>query len=109
MKVFFYLVPRETATKVDAFAGDNGEPLLKTKIGNKTGNVYRVLTSGSTGRLKTGLDIMVDNPYKSLDKEQVKGGFEPVIFNKRKSKIATYFRIQTWSTCRFLYRYAYYK
>jgi hypothetical protein len=87
MKVFFYLVPRETATKVDAFAGDNGEPLLKTKIGNKTGNVYRVLTSGSTGRLKTGLDIMVDNPYKSLDKEQVKSGFEPVIFNKEKVKL----------------------
>ena len=87
MKVFFYLVPKETASKVDTFTGDSGEPLLKTKIGNKTGNVYRPLVSGSTGKIRTGLAEMVDNPYKTLDKDVIKSGFEPFIFQKEKVKL----------------------
>lgn len=84
MKVFFYLVPRETATQVHKFTGGNGETLQKTKVGQNTGNVYRPLISVSTGRLKTGLNELVDNPYKDLDKEQVKSGFEPYVYKKEK-------------------------
>ena len=87
MKVFFYLVPRETATQVHKFAGDNGETLQKTKVGQRTGNVYRPLISASTGRLKTGLNELVDNPYKDLEKEQIKSGFEPYVYKKEKIKL----------------------
>jgi len=87
MRVFFYLVPRETASKVDLFTGDSGEPLNKTKIGGKASNVYRPLVSAATGKLKTGLDVMVDNPYKSEPKEKIIPGFEAYIFEKEKVKL----------------------
>lgn len=87
MKVFFYLVPRETASKVDLFTGGNGEPLNKTKVGTRTGNVYRPLKSASTGKLKTGLDVLVDNPYKTDVKEKIKPGFEPYLYEKEKVKL----------------------
>jgi hypothetical protein len=87
MRVFFYLVPRETASKVDLFTGENGEPLNKTKVGLKTGNVYRPLVSATTGKLKTGLDVMVDNPYKTEEKDTIKPGFEPYIYGKEKIKL----------------------
>lgn len=86
-KVFFYLCPRETATKVHTFTTESGESLNKTKVGSNVANVYRVLQSVSTGRLKTGLNELVDNPYVSLSKDKIKSGFEPYIFEKEKVKL----------------------
>lgn len=86
-KVFFYLCPRDTATKVHNFTNERGQSLNKTKVGMKVGNIYRPLQSASTGKLVTGLDKMVDNPYKELPKEKIKPGFEPYIFEKEKVKL----------------------
>lgn len=83
-KVFFYLCPRETATKVHNFTNENGQSLNKTKIGVNIGNVYRPLLSASTGKLVTGLNKMVDNPYKELPQEKIKSKFEPYILGKEK-------------------------
>jgi hypothetical protein len=87
MKVFFYLVPRQTASKVDMFQDEGGTTLQKTKIGRKTSNIYRPLLSMSTGKLKTGLDEMVENPFKDDPKEKIKAGFEPYILGKERVKL----------------------
>lgn len=86
-KVFFYLCPRETATKVHNFTNENGQSLNKTKVSHKVGNIYRPLLSASTGKLVTGLEKMVDNPYKELSKEEIKSNFEPYILGKEKIKL----------------------
>lgn len=85
-KVFFYLCPRETATKVHTFTASNGESLRKTKVGSSA-NIYRPLKSVSTGRLKTGLDELVENPYKTFSKDKITPGFESYIFEKEKIKL----------------------
>lgn len=86
-KVFFYLCPRETATKVHNFTNENGQSLNKTKVSHKVGNIYRPLLSASTGKLVTGLEKMVDNPYKELSKDEIKSNFEPYILGKEKIKL----------------------
>ena len=86
-KVFFYFVPRETATKVHNFSTSDGRSLNKIKVGKHVGNVYRALKSASTGKLKTGLDVIVDNPYKEHSKENIKPGFEPYLLNKNEVKL----------------------
>jgi len=86
-KVFFYLCPRESATKVHNFTNEQGQSLNKTKIGLNVGNIYRPLLSASTGKLVTGLTKLVDNPYKELKKEEIKSNFEPYILGKEKIKL----------------------
>lgn len=82
-KVFVYTIPRLTATKVSEIVNRKNVRLNQTKITRGCKDTFMILTSAKTGKLNTGLAIVVDNPYKGStslpagfewlkDKEQVK-------------------------------------
>lgn len=73
-KVFVYTIPRPTATKVSEIVNHRNVKLNQTKITRGCKDTRQALLSEKTGKLSTGLAIMVDNPYK--DDKSLPVGFE---------------------------------
>jgi hypothetical protein len=81
-KVFVYTVPRKTATKISEVANGRNVRLNQTKITRGCQDTFMALPSIKTGLLNTGLDSLVENPYK--DSNELPLGFEHM---KSKDKV----------------------
>ena len=66
-KVYVQAVIKPTATKVSEIVNGKNQKLNQMKISRNIYNVFSVLQSEKTGKLKTGLNKYVDNPYKETD------------------------------------------
>lgn len=66
-KVYVQTVIKPTATKVSEIVNGKNQKLNQMKISRNIYNVFSVLQSEKTGKLKTGLNKYVDNPYKETD------------------------------------------
>lgn len=81
-KVFINTVARKTATKVSEVVNGKNVRLNQTKITRGCQDTFQALPSIKTGALNTGLDEMVENPFK--DDNSLPQGFE---FMKGKEKV----------------------
>jgi len=83
-KVFIKPIPRDTASKVSEFKNDTSKiKMNKTKIGRNTYDGLQALYNSGTGRLSTGLDEYVENPYNNED-SNYPPEFEKVVKGKDK-------------------------
>lgn len=73
-KVFVYSIPKPTATKVSEIVNHRNVKLNQTKISRGCKDTFQALLNAKTGRLNTGLAIVVDNPY--LNEKSLPAGFE---------------------------------
>lgn len=62
-KVYVYTVIKPTATKISEVSNKKNVKLNQTKISRGISNKFKVGLSTKTGRLATGLNVIVDNPY----------------------------------------------
>tara|TARA_R110000850_G_scaffold1714_8_gene9198 strand:+ start:8887 stop:9906 length:1020 start_codon:yes stop_codon:yes gene_type:complete len=62
-KIYVYTVARPTATKVSEVSNNKNVKLNQTKISRGVANKFKVGLSAKTGRLATGLNVIVDNPF----------------------------------------------
>ena len=88
-KVFVYTVPRKTATKVSEIVNGKNIRLNQTKITRGCQDAFQALPSVKTGRLNTGLNEMVENPYK--DSNSLPQGFEHL---KGKEKVKEQYLVE---------------
>jgi len=64
-KVYIYKIPKPSASKItEIINGKTQKRLNQTKIDGKIKEIHQAGLSRSTSKLKTGLDVEVDNPYK---------------------------------------------
>jgi hypothetical protein len=66
-KVYVQTVVKPTATKISEAVNGKNTKLNQMKISRNIFNVFSVLQSEKTGKLKTGLSKYVDSPYKDTD------------------------------------------
>jgi hypothetical protein len=80
--------------EVDARSGKK-TTLRQSKVNNKCKNTFTVLPSASTGRLKTGLDKLVDNPFYNTE-EQIPTSHKDVISHEDKYIKLQYYKEIQW-------------
>lgn len=66
-KIYVQTVIKPTATKISEVVNGRNQKLNQMKISRNIPNTFMVLQSDKTGKLKTGLNVFVDNPYKDTN------------------------------------------
>jgi len=71
-KVFIKTIPRDTVTNVHEFdnrgsRGGPGRKMEKTKVGMRATDGVMATYNTKTGKLQTGLDVYIENPFKGAN------------------------------------------